>query len=380
MTPKRLDLPTASGAAHDAWLPNALETLQRGGLVILPTETVYGVAARADDPEVLARLARLKGRPEERAFTWHVAGSDALERFPHTTAVARRLAQRYWPGPLTLVLPGVPEGLELVARDGLTGVRCVAGEAASALCAAAPFPLVMSSANAHGASPATDADSLTDLPLEDDDLVLAGGATTLGESSTVLRCGGGRFEILREGLHDIEALRRAGGLRLGFACTGNTCRSPMAEVLGLRAIAARLAGGQAPDAHADQRELLDRFGFGVTSMGLAAYPGSPASGHSVESMATRGLDLSGHSSQPADLELLASLDAVYTMTRSHRDALIGGLRSADDGRFAELAERVQLLDPEGGDISDPFGGDAGVYETSARDIAAAIEARVVDWA
>jgi len=364
MTPKRLDLPTASGAAHDAWLPNALETLQRGGLVILPTETVYGVAARADDPEALARLARLKGRPEERAFTWHVAGSDALERFPHTTAVARRLAQRYWPGPLTLVLPGVPEGLELVARDGLTGVRCVAGEAASALCAAAPFPLVMSSANAHGASPATDADSLTDLPLEDDDLVLAGGATTLGESSTVLRCGGGRFEILREGLHDIEALRRAGGLRLGFACTGNTCRSPMAEGLARDAIATRLEC--APERIAD-------FGFEVHSMGIYAAIGSPAADNAIEVLAGQGIDLREHRATQATPESVAGFDAVYCLTRGHLGALEQALPPSKAGL-------LHLLDPDGRDIADPIGGDLALYRACAEQIADCIAARLDDWA
>lgn len=368
--------------------------LDAGEVLLLPTETVYGLAARADVPDALRRLRELKGRPSDVPLSWHLGTRTALDTLAglacHGMPLAplvRRLAGDFWPGPVTLVVavdlpPDHPA--DVLVRDGLLGLRCPAHTFTGALLDAVPAPVVMSSANQHGSPPATNCgDALGALASGQLGAAVDAGPTASSQaelSSTVLVLAPGRFEVQREGLLSLDDLRRSAGLRIGFACTGNTCRSPMAEVLGLRAIAARLAGGQAPDAHADQRELLDRFGFGVTSMGLAAYPGSPASGHSVESMATRGLDLSGHSSQPADLELLASLDAVYTMTRSHRDALIGGLRSADDGRFAELAERVQLLDPEGGDISDPFGGDAGVYETSARDIAAAIEARVVDWA
>lgn len=364
MTPKRLDLPTAADARTDTWLPLALETLQRGGLVVLPTETVYGVAARADDADALARLAELKGRPEERAFTWHVANSDALLRFGRTTTVAWRLAERYWPGPLTLVLPGVPEGLELVAREGLTGVRCVAGEAASALCAAAPFPLVMSSANAHGQPPAIDAVSTSGLPLEADDLVLDGGAATLGESSTVLLVGGGRFEILREGLHDLDALRRAGGLRLGFACTGNTCRSPMAEGLARDAIATRLEC--AP-------QHIENFGFDVRSMGIHAASGSPAAEHAVEVLAGQGIDIRDHRATQATPESVAQFDAVYCLTRGH----LAALEQALPPRKAGL---LHLLDPDGRDIADPIGGDIALYRGCAEQIADAIAGRLDDWA
>ena len=73
----------------------AAAVLAEGGLVLLPTETVYGIAARADVPQAVARLRALKGRGTDEPLTWHVGSTDALERFPRVSAMARRLAARY---------------------------------------------------------------------------------------------------------------------------------------------------------------------------------------------------------------------------------------------------------------------------------------------
>jgi protein-tyrosine phosphatase len=363
MTPSRLQIGTAAGLATAEWLPVALAVLESGGLVALPTETVYGLVARADDANALERLAAAKGRPPAMAWTWHVAGASALEAFGDVGACVRRLVARYWPGPLTLVLRGVPAGLELCARGGWTGVRCVAAPAAAALCEAASFPLVMSSANRHGAAAAVDFVQLEGLELADEDLLLDGGSTQLREASTILRIGRGRFELLREGLHDLSALRRSAGLRLGFACTGNTCRSPMAAGLARAAIARRLECTPAGIAN---------FGFEIASMGLHAGMGAPAASHAIEVLSARGIDISAHRSAAATLELVNDLDAVYCLTQSHLEAL---QQRVPPGRGA----RLHLLDPAGRDIADPIGGDAQMYRACADQIAACIEARLVDW-
>ncbi|HEX6884202.1 MAG TPA: L-threonylcarbamoyladenylate synthase, partial [Planctomycetota bacterium] len=219
-------------ATGDAPPPRALvtrvrEVLARGGLCALPTETVYGLAARADRPEALEAMRVLKGRPAELTFTWHVASRAAIEPFEALRPLARRLVERYWPGPLTLVLRGVPPGLEHVAKGGWTGLRLPAHRATGELLAACDFPVVMTSANRHGAAPLTRAEEVAaqfDGALE---VVVDGGPARLGEASGVLALGPGRFELLREGLLRLEDLRRTAGLRLAFVCTGNTCRSPM---------------------------------------------------------------------------------------------------------------------------------------------------------
>src|SRR5262245_806230 len=104
--PRRALLPDQ---APDRDLVDRLRALlQDDGLVAFPTETVYGLAVRADHDAALERLRELKGRPEDLPLTWHVGSSGALQRFERVSRMAVRLVERYWPGPLTLVLPGVP--------------------------------------------------------------------------------------------------------------------------------------------------------------------------------------------------------------------------------------------------------------------------------
>ncbi|MBI5434930.1 MAG: Sua5/YciO/YrdC/YwlC family protein [Planctomycetes bacterium] len=131
--------------------------LAAGELVALPTETVYGIFARADRPEALERLRNVKHRPEEKVFTWHVGDARALARFPHLWHSARRLAEKYWPGPLTLVLHGVPHGLELASAGGWTGVRLPAFAPTAKLLADLDFPVVGSSANRPAGAALVDA-------------------------------------------------------------------------------------------------------------------------------------------------------------------------------------------------------------------------------
>jgi len=363
MSPKTLKLADPSGEPSRPLLEEATAVLAAGSLVALPTETVYGVAARADDPRALERLCRAKGRPLEMPWTWHVGSIEALEAYPSCSPMVRRLAERYWPGPMTLVLPGVPKGLELSSKDDWCGVRYTAEPVARALCTYAPFPVVMTSANRHGERPATVAEGLGPLELGDADLILDGGATRLQEASTILRIGRGRFEFLREGLHDLAALRRTAGLRIGFACTGNTCRSPMAEGLARHMLAERLQC---------DRESLGDFGFEVCSMGVFASSGSPASPSAVSALEERGFDISHHRSSPALPEVIQSLDELYCLTQGHKSALELVLPPGRGGH-------IRLLDPELGDIPDPIGGTAADYVRCAAKIASCIEMHLPEW-
>ena len=339
------------------------ELLERGSLVVLPTETVYGIAARADRADALEALRELKGRPSDLAFTWHVGDASALDRFESVSAMARRLAARYWPGPLTLVLPGVPSGLELAARDGWTGVRFPAHKTTAGILAALPFPVVMTSANRHGERPATQAAEAQAACGSSVALVVDGGPSRLAEASSVLRLGRGRFELAREGLFTVEQLRAAAGLKIAFVCTGNTCRSPMAEALARHMIAQRLQ---------TQVGAIDQFGFHVQSMGVHASPGSPASPATIDVLAEDGIDFDGHVSRSATLEEVLRQDRVYGMTASHVEAL---RRLLPPGRDRHVA----LLDPDGADVPDPFGGTRADYARTSMRIRSAIQARLDEW-
>ena len=364
MSPRRLRLTDPAGEPSRELLADAATVLARGGIVALPTETVYGIAARADDPRALEALADLKGRPYDKPWTWHVGTIGALESFPDPRPNVRRLAERYWPGPMTLVLPGVPAGLELAARDGWTGIRYTAEPLARALCTYTEFPVVMTSANRHGERPATDSAGLAELDLERVELVIDSGTTRLQEPSTILKIGQGHFELLREGLHDLDALRRTSGMRIGFACTGNTCRSPMAEGLARAALAERLCG---------EPSHIGEFGFEVRSMGVFASSGCRASAHAIEVMAERGVEISGHASSPALPEVIEQLDVLYCMTHAHRSALGLLLPPGRDGH-------LRLFDPEERDIPDPVGGTMADYRRCAQHIAECIEVHAREWA
>jgi L-threonylcarbamoyladenylate synthase len=337
--------------------------LRAGDVVALPTETVYGLAVRADDAAALARLAHLKQRDARQALTWHVGSAEALAHFEFPRAMVRRLAQRYWPGPLTLVLRGVPPGLERVASAGWTGVRQPAHAATAGLLAALEFPVVASSANLAGRTPLLAAADVAAAFGPGLAYVLDGGRARLGEGSVVLRLGAGHFDVLRAGIVDVASLRATAGRRVAFVCTGNTCRSPMAEGLARDAVARRLE--VAP-------ERLGEFGFHFASMGVMAAADAPASPHAVSALAARDVDLSSHRSQPVVPEELADFDLVYTLTRRHLEALRALL---PPGRAAHCT----TLSPDGRDVPDPIGAPAEEYARTADAIAALLAERIDDW-
>jgi tRNA threonylcarbamoyl adenosine modification protein (Sua5/YciO/YrdC/YwlC family) len=346
-----------------AQLARPLEALRRGEWIGWPSETVYGLAARGDGDRARNELVHFATRGVDPHLTWHVAANSALERLPAVNAMAQRLIERYWPGPLTLLLPGIAAGVESATHQGWTRVRRPAQSIAQALAAAADFSIVVADSARRGGAQLADAASLASKFSGELGCIVDAGPARLGEGAVVLAVGPGRFELVREGILDLAALRATAGLSIGFVCTGNTCRSPMAEAIARATLAERL---EVPAAR------LHEFGFSVTSMGVYAASGAPASPHSVSVLADRGIDLSDHSSQPATPEHIARLDRVYALTHAHLEALTQVL---PPGR----AKHCALLDPDGSDISDPIGGPRSEYAAVAAQIAAAIARRSREW-
>jgi L-threonylcarbamoyladenylate synthase len=185
--------------------PAALETaarvLRAAGLVALPTETFYGLGAQAFDPAAVARIFQLKGRPAEKPLLVLVDSLAMVERVAREiSARAGRLAARYWPGPLTLVLPAhpsVPAGL--TAGTGTIGVRLSGHPVARALVTALGAPVTAPSANLHGGASPRTADEVIAALGTGLDLVLDAGATPGGPASTVLDLTGAVPAVLRRG-------------------------------------------------------------------------------------------------------------------------------------------------------------------------------------
>lgn len=198
-----------------AGLARAVRTLRGGGVVGMPTETVYGLAADALDPDAVGRIFAIKGRPADNPLIVHLASADELDRVvAAVTPLAARLATRFWPGPLTLVLAGharVPS----VTTAGLAtvAVRVPDHPVASALLTAFGGPLAAPSANRSGRpSPTTAAHVATDLG-DDLGVVLDGGPCPVGVESTVVDVRGTAPVVLREGSITREELDTAVGMR-----------------------------------------------------------------------------------------------------------------------------------------------------------------------
>jgi L-threonylcarbamoyladenylate synthase len=178
----------------------AAAVLRRGGLVAYPTETFYGLGALARDQAALARLARAKLRPEGKPLPLLAADLDQVNEVAALPPLAARLAARFWPGPLTLVLPAV-SGLDdaITAGTGTVAIRVPGSDVARALARAAGGALVSTSANFSGEPPPADAAALSPALVAQIDHVLDGGRTPGGLPSTIVALGADGPRLLRAG-------------------------------------------------------------------------------------------------------------------------------------------------------------------------------------
>jgi L-threonylcarbamoyladenylate synthase len=212
----------------DKSVAQAVELLQRGGLVAIPTETVYGLAGDATNGAAVAKIFEVKKRPRFNPLIAHVSGLEMAQKIGLFDAVSLSLARRYWPGPLTLVVNKNPLSKvhDLVSANLDTiGIRCPGG-AARRLIDAFGRPLAAPSANRSGRVSPTTASHVATEFTDEDIIVLDGGASNVGIESTIARIIDGKIKILRAGSITDAELADNTGLPVESADAGAEIRAP----------------------------------------------------------------------------------------------------------------------------------------------------------
>ncbi len=234
-------------APDDEGMAKAAQILRAGGLVAMPTETVYGLAARADSADAVAQIYRTKGRPDFNPLIVHVSSLDMARKLAVFDAVAEKLAARFWPGPLTLVLPlreGAGIAPAVTAGLGTIALRQPGHPIAARLLAETGLPLAAPSANRSNAVSPTRPEHVLESFGMDAPSVIDGGACEAGLESTIV------------------ALDPQGGWRL--LRPGPIAAEELAEVLGPEA-KSRGATIQAPGQLAKHYSPGKPVALGVTS-------------------------------------------------------------------------------------------------------------------
>lgn len=337
-------------------IDRAVAALLRGELVAFPTETVYAVAANAQHAGAVEQLSALTAA--EPLAVALASVDQAADWVPRMSPLGQRLAKRCWPGPVTLRFATPAEGLaeqlpgEVRPRlcpDQEIGLAVPNHDAFWQALRLVSVPVAFAHLPCNGTPPSAalvDQAVGTRVPF-----IVDGGPSRDTKGSSVVRVAGNEWRMVREGVVSEAEVAEQTTCVIVFVCTGNTCRSPMAEALFSKLLAERV--GCAP-------AELSKRGYLVLSAGVAAMPGDPVTPEAVAAVKELGAELEGHESQPLTAELVQQADYIVTMTRGHAAAMAL--------RFGTGGPEPRLLAPDGEDIADPIGRAQTVYRDCARQI------------
>jgi protein-tyrosine phosphatase len=351
-------------------IKEAAAVINGGGLVAFPTETVYGIGCRVSNNS-LAKLNRLKGRPTDKYYTIHIANPSEVSRYVPTIGLrAKKLIKNAWPGPLTIVFGLDDSDIERqkglierevfqnIYKDKSVGIRCPDNSVAAQLLAAVKHAVAAPSANISGQEPAVDASEVIERFTGRIEMILDGGRCKYGKSSTVVSTGKKGLKVLRSGVYSELQLIEMAKVMILFVCTGNSCRSPMAEGLFRKYLAEKLACPV---------DRLEEKGYIISSAGTLGIVGYPATAEAVGACAAKEVDITSHKSRALSTYVIEQSDFVFVMTRGHRQAVLDICPQA--------ADKCLLL-AEDADIPDPIGQSQAVYDNCADVIDRAVRKRI----
>lgn len=341
---------------HRAVVQAALDASRDPQLLGLPCESGYLLATSSTNDAAVARLlevAHAVGRTPRLCLSHAGQLADYVE---HVTPAALRLAHRSWPGPVILEFDPAPKWTGPPLAASLLGylekhpLRFASYEhplhVGLSRVQRAPLVVVEMPAPSGGNWAAADGLELAQAWGEQIGLIVNAGFVSCSQGPTAIRfTQSGEWSISQPGVYSADQISQLLAKLVLFVCTGNTCRSPLAEGLFRSLLCQRLECAE---------DELTRRGFMVASAGVASTPGAPASPETLDILHEAGVDLSDHASQPVTDQLVMWADLILAMTSRHHSAITGA--------FPNSTSKVEQICVDGDDIADPIGGDYSVYE------------------
>lgn len=338
----------------------AVQAVAEGHIVAVPGDCFYLLVGSGIHPSTVSKMGQLAQLDQNSiGLTLMMrSASELLDYFPTISASVRRFASKAWPAPLALDLEDTHPSslLRCLDPESIAQMKQKSGKIRTSQ---ASHPLFEDMGKLLAgpllAAPAVDsrgrlARNLASITEQCYTIGIDDGETSPNGLPTLLEFEQNRAKIMREGILPLDYLKTLSRWTVLFVCTGNTCRSPMAQALMNRKIAERFGTKLSPK----------DFPVSAMSAGIAAYGGDAASPGAINAMMKYKIRLENHCSSQLTRDMVDQADLILTMGSRHKHVIVS--------QWPNTSNKVHLLSPDGAEITDPFGGPLDVYEHCAEQL------------